>query len=83
MADWDPSEAVRGEALAALAVESPDEALARIGQAMRTPELAPYAVRALEIVARRHPDRLRQFHDDDAPPRAAAVIDALGLLEGR
>ncbi len=83
MADWDPSEAVRGEALAALAVETPQEALARIGPAMRTPELAPYAVRALEIVATRHPDRLRQFHDDDAPPRAAAVIDALGLLEGR
>lgn len=83
LADNDPSDAVRGEAIAALAVLWPEEALARIGAAMRTPSLAPYAVRALEVVGERHTELLRAYHDGDAPPRAASAIDALGLLSRR
>lgn len=83
MVDDDPSEAVSGEALVALAVVWPEEALERVGAAMQVPALAPYAVRVFEVLASRHADLLRKYHDADAPPRAAAAIDALGLLESR
>lgn len=83
LAGADLSEAVRGEALVALAVVWPDAALERVGAAMQTPALAPYAVRVFEVLANRHTDVLRRYHDTDAPPRAAATIDALGLLERR
>lgn len=83
LVDDDPSEAVSGEALVALAVVWPEEALERVGAAMQVPALAPYAVRVFEVLASRHADLLRKYHDADAPPRAAAAIDALGLLESR
>lgn len=77
VADTDESADVRGEALIALASTDSDAAFARIGRAMLDPRIAPYAVRALGIVAERDPKGLREYRDSKAPPRAAFAIDAL------
>lgn len=83
VADGDASRAVRGEALVALAACAPELALARVGAAVPVVRLAPYAIEALERIGGSDPERVRRYRDAEAPPRTAALIDALGLLDGR
>jgi HEAT repeat protein len=73
-AEADRADDVRGEALVALAAMEPAGALSLVSRAFFEPALAPYAVRALERIAERDPEALRQFHDA-APPRVAFVAD--------
>jgi len=83
LAESDDSDAVRGESIAALASIKPEEALDRIGPALLAPSLAPYAVRALEIIGDRHIELLRSYRDGGAAPRTVSAIDTLGLLGQR
>jgi hypothetical protein len=83
LADADPSEQVRGEALLALASCEPALALERAGAASLEPALLPYVARALGRVAASSPALLERYRETEAPPRLAPVLDVVLSGGGR
>lgn len=75
LADADPSEEVRGEALVALACCEPELALERLGAAALEPRLLPYVMRALERVAASDRPLLERYREREAPPRLSIPLD--------